>query len=168
MTFELKTLSPEAVPRALEKAERYRLLNEPHEAESICLDALEVEPENQEALVTLLLALTDQFGPDAPSAAADARRVVERLLDEYARAYYMGIVYERRARAQLRDRTPGCGPRAYEWLREAMVWYERAEAIRPAGNDDALLRWNTCARLLMRNRHLVPASEERGEPLLLE
>ena len=37
MEFQLKTLSPEAVPRALAKAERYRLLNEPGEAESICL-----------------------------------------------------------------------------------------------------------------------------------
>ena len=63
---------------------------------------------------------------------------------------------------------PGSGPRVYEWLREAMAWYEKAEAIRPAGNDDALLRWNACARLLMRDQHLVPAVEERGEPLLLE
>ena len=61
-----------------------------------------------------------------------------------------------------------CGPRAYEWLREAMSFYEKAEAIRPLGNDDALLRWNTCARLIMRDRRLVPATEERGEPLLLE
>ena len=49
-----------------------------------------------------------------------------------------------------------------------MTRYEKAEAIRPAGNDDALLRWNACARLLMRDQHLVPAVEEREEPLLLE
>jgi hypothetical protein len=168
MAFELKTLSPEAVPRALAKAERYRLLNEPGEAESICLDALEIEPENQEALATLLLALTEQFGDDAAPPVAQAWKIVARLHGEYERAYYTGIVHERRAKAQLRQRTPGCGPRAYEWLREAMAWYEKAEAIRPASNDDPVLRWNACARLIMRDRHLVPHKEDRGEPLLLE
>src|SRR5262245_54777237 len=59
--FDLKALSSEAVPRALAKAERYRLLNEPGEAESICLDALVADPDNQEAIAILLLALTDQF-----------------------------------------------------------------------------------------------------------
>jgi hypothetical protein len=165
--FEFKTLSPEAVPRALAKAERYRLLNEPGEAESICLDALEVEPDNQEALAVLLLALTDQFGSDA-SAVAEAWKTVERLRDDYERAYYTGILYERRAKAQLALHTPGAGPRTYEWLREAMSWYEKAEAIRPPGNDDAILRWNACARLIMRDRHLVPVAQEPAEPLLLE
>jgi len=168
MTFELKTLSPEAVPRALAKAERYRLLNEPGEAESICLDALEADADNQEALATLLLALTDQFDDDATSRLGDAWKCAERMRSEYDRAYYTGIIWERRAKARLRRGVPDCGPRAYEWLREAMSWYEKAEAIRPAGNDDALLRWNTCARLIMRDRRLVPVIEERGEPLLLE
>jgi len=168
MEFQLKTLSSEAVPRALAKAERYRLLNEPGEAESICLDALEIEPENQDALATLLLALTDQFGDESSTSVADAWKAVERLRDEYERAYYTGILYERRAKAQLAQGTPGCGPRTYEWLREAMIWFEKAEAIRPPTNDDAILRWNACARLIMRDRHLVPVGEERGEPLLLE
>ena len=146
MEFALKTLSPEAVLRALAKAERYRLLNEPGEAESICLDALEVDPDNEGALVTLL----------------------HRRQSDHDRAYYTGIIWERRAKARLRRGVPDCGPRAYEWLREAMNWYEKAEAVRAAGNDDALLRWNACARLIMRDRRLVPAPEERGEPLLLE
>ena len=59
---ELKPLSRDAVDAALSKAERYRLLNEPHEAESICLDVLEIDPDNQPAHITLLLSLTDQFG----------------------------------------------------------------------------------------------------------
>jgi len=168
MMFELKSLSPEAVPRALAKAERYRLLNEPGEAESICLDALEADAENQQALVTLILALTDQFADEATTAVAEAWKFVERIRDEHDRAYYAGIIWERRAKARLRRGVPDCGPRAYEWLREAMTWYERAEAIRPSGNDDALLRWNTCARLLMRDHRLVPAAQEREEPLLLE
>jgi hypothetical protein len=169
MRFELKTLSPDAVPAALEKARLYRYLNEPGEAESICRDVLDVDPGNQDALIMLLLALTDQFDSQAGSAAvADTRSLIDRLTDAYARAYYAGIVYERRAKAQLRYCMPGYGPRVYEWLRAAMASYEQAEAIRSAGNDDALLRWNACARLLMRDHHLAPAVEERGEPLLLE
>ncbi len=168
MNFELKTLSADAVPRALAKAERYRLLNEPGEAESICLDALEVDADNQEALITLLLALTDQFDDDATTAVTHAWQCAERIRGAYELAYYTGIIWERRAKARLKRAVPDCGTRAYEWLRDAMSWYEKAEAIRPAGNDDALLRWNTCARLIMRDRRLVPAVEERGEPLLLE
>jgi len=167
MEFQLKTLSPEAVARALARAERYRLLNEPGEAVSICLDALEVQPDNQAALTTLLLALTEQFDSD-PSCVAEAWTTVARLSDDYERAYYSGIVHERRAKSRLRQGMPGCGPQAYEWLRDAMTWYEKAEAMRPAANDDALLRWNACARLIMRDRHLVPRTEERGEPILLE
>src|ERR1700680_630981 len=101
MTFELKILSPEAVSRALAKAERYRLLNEPIEAESICLDALQVDPENNDAMVTLLLALTDQFGEALPRAVSEALQLVERLRDPYERAYYTGIIWERRATAHL-------------------------------------------------------------------
>ena len=169
MEFELKTLSSEAVSRALAKAERYRLLQEPVEAESICLDALQVDPENHEALVTLLLALTDQFAEDRPSAVTEAFEVVERLDDPYNHAYYCGIVWERRAKALLHRGGMGLGPRVYASLREAMIWYERAEAIRPAGNDDPLLRWNTCARLIMRDQRLTPpVADERGEPLFLE
>lgn len=167
MEFELKTLSSEAVPRALAKADRYRLLNEPGEARSICLDALRIDPENQEALTMLLLALTEQFDDD-PAWVSEAWSAVERLRNDYERAYYSGIVFERRAKAQLRHRTPGCGPRAYEWLREAMTWYERAEALRAPNNDDALLRWNACARLIMHDHHLTPMADERAEPLLLE
>jgi hypothetical protein len=168
MTFDLKTLSPDAVPRALAKAERYRLLNEPGEAESICRDALQVDPDNQDALVMLLLALTAQFEDDGTTAVDDAWRCTERIRNEYDRTYYSGIICERRAKAQLHHGAPRCGSRVYEWLREAMVWYERAEALRPPGNDDALLRWNACARLIMRDHRLVPAPEERSEPLLLE
>ncbi len=165
--FDLKTLSPEAIPRALAKAERYRLLNEPGEAESICLDALAADPDNQDAIATLLLALTDQFVGDS-SRVPDAWNTVRRLRDDYERAYYTGIIHERRAKAVIAHGTPRGGSRAYEWLREAMEHYERAEAIRPPNNDDALLRWNACARLIMQDRRLVPAREEPSEPLLSE
>jgi hypothetical protein len=169
MEFALKTLSPEAVSRALAKAERYRLLQEPVEAESICLDALQVEPGNHEALVMLLLSLTEQFDEDRPTVVAEAIEVLEKIVDPYEHAYYSGIVWERRAKAQLHRGRMGLGPQVYAWLREAMTWYERAEAIRPAGNDDPILRWNACARLIMRDHRLMPAvADERSEPLFLE
>lgn len=167
MTFELKTLHPDAVPRALAKAERYRLLNEPNQAESICRDVLEADGANQEALTMLLLALTEQFTDD-PKAFAEAARVAGQLRDDYDRAYYTGIVWERRAIEHLKHDGPILGAQVYDWLREAMTWFERAEAIRPAGNDDSLLRWNACARKIMRDHRLAPAADERAEPLLLE
>jgi hypothetical protein len=168
MTFELKTISPDAVPRALARAERYRLLNEPAEAESICLDVLRADPDNSEAMVTLILALTDQFDEHTSSAARQALDLADRLSDPYDHAYYSGIVWERQARAELHRARPGIGPHAYVCLREAMERYEQAEALRPSGNDDPILRWNTCARLIMRDSRLAPPADERFEPLFLE
>ena len=160
--FELKPLSREGVPAALEKAMRYRLLNEPGEAESICHDVLRIDAENQQALVILLLALTDRFGKGYAMGATQTQEVVQQLRDPYERVYYAGIVCERRAKAQLRQGSPGAGFEAYEYLRDAMTWYEKAEAIRPTGNDDALLRWNACARIIMGNQ-LAPRTVEKGE-----
>ena len=163
--FEMKPLSPEAVPGALEKAERYRLLNEPGQAESICLDVLDVDSENQQALATLFLALTDQFDRDKGLAdlVARARDVLPRMSNEYERAYYTGILYERRARSRLNRGGPGSGYTAYDWLREAMGWFEKAEAVRPPGNDDAILRWNTCARMIERHPDVKPAPPDQFE-----
>jgi hypothetical protein len=160
--FELKPLSREAVGRALEKAERYRLLNEPGEAESICLDVLRVEPENQQALITLLLARTDEFAEMAGEVAR-AHEVVPRLKGDYEQAYYAGIIHERKARAQLKHAAPGMGAVAREGFRRAMTLYEKAEGFRAAGNDDALLRWNACARLLERLPRVEPSAVEEYE-----
>jgi hypothetical protein len=156
--FELKPIHREAVPNALRKAELYRLLNESAQAESICYDILQVDPDNQQALTTLLLALTDQFGQGLP--VTNPQELLPRLHGEYARAYYAGIIYERKARAQLNGGMPGGGFVAYELLREAMFWYERAEAIRPPDNDDATLRWNACVRTI-NTRRLEPRLEEK-------
>ena len=160
--FELKRLSDEAIPAALEKALRYRLLNEPAEAESICHDVLNIDPENQQALVVLLLALTDRFGKGYTVGILRAEEVVSRLRDAYERAYYAGVICERRAKAQLQYGYPGAGHDAYELLLEAMNWYEQAERFRQPKNDDALLRWNTCARLIMSNQ-LMARTEEKVE-----
>jgi hypothetical protein len=147
-TFQLKKLTKLGVKGALAKAERYRLLNEPEPAESICLDVLEIDPHNQEALQMLVLALTDQFGGSSGSRVGRARDLVGLIEDEYRRHYLMGLVHEREGRAALR-RALGTQA-AYECLRDAMEAYERAEALRPEGVDDPILRWNSCARIIER------------------
>ena len=164
--FELKRLSRQGVSHAIERAERYRLLNEPRLAESICLDVLEADPDNQRALITLLLARTDQFVRDTGARVEDARGLLPKLGSEYDRLYYAGIICERWAKAQLTRDQPGSGPIAYEWLRQAMEWYEKAEQVRPAGDDDPILRWNTCARMIMRHPHVGPDHEDDFSPLL--
>ena len=148
--MQLKPITREGIAAALQKAERYRLLNDSSAAESICLDILEVDAANQAALVTLLLSITDQFGEELADGVRRARDVLPRLENEYKRAYYAGIIAERRAKAQLHRGALGSAEVAAEWFREAMRWYEQAESLRPAGNDEAILRWNTCVRMLGR------------------
>jgi len=160
MDFQPKPITKEGIPAALQKAERYRVINDPSSAESICLDVLTVSPDNQQALVTLLLAITDQFGPAPTEGVRRAREVLPRLQDQYKRAYYAGIICERCAKVQLRSGVPRAGERAYHWFREAMSWYEKAESQRPPGNDEAILRWNTCVRLLQRHPELSPSVDE--------
>ena len=157
---ELKSLHKDAIRAALEKAERYRLLNEPGEAESICLDILNADPENQEAIVTLLLALTDRFEKGYGVSDTQTKELLLRMKSTYDHAYYSGIVAERRAKAKLRQNTPDCRFQAHDLLREAMSWFEKAESIRPPGHDDAILRWNTCARVIMQNPNVWPLPEE--------
>ncbi len=164
MEFELKSLSDSAIPEALEKAHRYRLLDEPWQAESICLDVLRVDPRNQTALVTLLLAITDQF--DANVSTTRAREVLRSMQGDYERAYYAGIISERSARARMKQSLPGANAKAYQEFRDAMRYYEQAEAFRPPGNDDSILRWNTCARTLMSHHELRPPAAENLEPVL--
>jgi hypothetical protein len=165
--FELKRLSEDAVESAVEKAVRYRLLNQPRLAESICRDVLSVRPDLREAVITLILSLSDQLA--AGTAGCSAGEIIEfvpRLEDEYDRQYYEGIVCERRAVGQLRITSPGSGHIAYDWFRRAMTHFEAAESIRPAGNDDALLRWNTCARIINARADLRSAPEERIHSML--
>ena len=163
---ELKKLSKEAIPAALDKAVRYRLLNDPEQAESICLDVLEVEPDNENALINLLLALTDQFEQRLTRAAQEADDVLERLTDEYHKAYYAGIISERRARALLKLDTPNCHHAAYDWYQKALANYSQAAELRPEGNDEAILRWNTCVRALERNSKLEPETVDTFQPFL--
>jgi hypothetical protein len=163
---ELKPITRDGVSAALQKAERYRLLNDSWSAESICLDVLEVAPDDQHALVTLLLAATDQFADGLADGVARARAVLPRLRDEYKRHYYAGIIAERRALAELRRGMVGAESSAYQWLVEAMDHFARAEAMRPAGNDEAILRWNTCVRIMQRNERIRAEPVQEYEPAL--
>ena len=149
---DLKAISREAIPRAIQKAERYRLLNQSWATESICLDVLEVDPANQPVLVMLVLAITDQFGPAPAELARRARTVLDRITDPYQRAYYAGIIDERLAHAQLASGAMHAEAMAHETLRSAMESFEKAEQLRTPGNDDAILPWNTCLRTLERMR----------------
>jgi hypothetical protein len=163
MRFDLKSISTDAVPKALEKAERYRLLNEPNLAESICLDILAILPSHQQALVSLLLARTDQF--DHGVAMKSAEELLSRIEGEYECAYYAGLIWERQAHAHLRQHGPSSNANTYHALREAMSHYERAETLRPHGNDDAILRWNACARVLSGNSEIRPLPHTEFQPI---
>ncbi len=146
MEFQLKSISLEGVDEALSKVELYRFLNQPEEAESICHDVLAIAPGHQLALRLLGLAITDQFTGGPSDRYGDAENAFQQLSDRYERLYYMGLMHERRAKAQLQARRP---PHTLlVLLEEAMRCYEEAEKIRPVGNDDALLRWNRCVRLV--------------------
>ncbi|HEX4954268.1 MAG TPA: hypothetical protein VF017_12830 [Thermoanaerobaculia bacterium] len=164
--LELKALPREAVPAALDKAEHYRFLNEPREAESICLDVLAIEPDNQRAARTLLLALTDQFDRDLAGIFDRAREAARRLEDDYSRAYYGGIVFERAAKARLRRGGPHANFIAHDWLQQALEHFEAAEKLAPAGNPDATLRWNTCVRLFQSNPALRSGTPELEHQML--
>jgi len=158
MQFELKSISVQSIPEALAKVERYRLLNEPSLAESICLDILAIVPDHQQALISLLLARTDQFHSHSQGKAA--QEVLDQIKGDYERAYYAGIIWERLGHAHIRQGGHGGGASAYHALREAMAHYERAMEFAPPGNDDAILRWNTCARVIMQNTQVRPLPEK--------
>jgi hypothetical protein len=164
--FPLKPLSLAAVPAALAKAERYRLLNEPEQCQSICEDVLKADPGNQAASVMLILAITDSF-PNTTQDASRAMDLAAGLPSDYERAYYSGLVAERRGRALLSH--GGLGRvGAAQWLRQAMADYERADNVSPADNNEARLRWNACARVFNAHPDLLAEDDEPNAPLMLE
>jgi hypothetical protein len=162
---QLKPIHRDTIPRAFEKAERYRLLNEPFEAESICLDILALEPNHTQALSCLLLSLTDQFSHGGAQAMERARALLARFSGEYEKAYYAGIISERFAKRKLRDGHPGAKALAFGHLHEAMAAYERAEKIAPTSNDDAVLRFNACVRMIEHHGLSAPAEGDFEQPL---
>ena len=126
---DFKIISRDAIPQALEKAERYRLLNEPAQAESICLDVLAVDPENQRVLVLLILALTDQFQTGPTDCIRQAEALVPRLHGEYER-----LLLQRHHLRAAR-----LCPRRTEWARE------RNGGLPVGSSGDGLLRTSRTA-----------------------
>src|SRR5262245_31348130 len=146
MNYQLKSISRAGIAEALAKVELYRYLNEPEESESICRDILAVDPKQQLALRLLGLSITDQFTGGISDRYREVEEIFHKLADPYERLYYTGILYERRAKAQL---CAGQSPHTLLPLFErALQNFGDAEKIRPAGNDDSILRWNRCVRLL--------------------
>lgn len=162
----LKPISREGVPAALQKAHRYRVLNDPEAAESIVLDVLATEPANSEALVMHVLTITDQFPLGHGEDLKRAEQAAAKIQDPYWNAYYRGVVYERWANRILDRAEPRAGEMAYEWIERALEQFERAELLREPGNDEAILRWNTCVRLLQRHPDVKPPVVEAWEPSL--
>jgi len=159
MELKLKTISKSGAGKAISRAESYRYLNEPEEAESICRDILAVEPDHQVALRLLGLAITDQFTGNVSDRYAEAESVFQSLTERYERLYYTGLLHERQAKAQLRAGRP---LRTLVVLFEnAMACFEQAEKIRPPDNEDAILRWNRCVRILQ----ALPGFEEKEAPV---
>lgn len=158
MTVELKSIPQESIPAALEKAKQYRWLNEPYQAESICQDIVLAEPDHPEALILLLLSLTDQFGREGFGAQERrARDVLKRLDSDYEQAYYEGLIYERRGKAQ--QEMGASADAIYDSIRQAMEFYERAEKMDSRERHEPILRWNTCARFVMDHRLEVHATD---------
>jgi tetratricopeptide (TPR) repeat protein len=146
MDLKLKTISKSGIPEAIAKAELYRNLNEPEEAESICRDILAADPNHALGLRTLGLSITDQFNGGAADRYAEVEAIFAKLTDGYERQYYTGLLCERRVKAQLRI---GRAPHVLlPLLERALQCFDEAERLRPPGNDDAILRWNRCVRLL--------------------
>jgi hypothetical protein len=160
--IELKKISADAIPAALEKAKTYRLLNEPWLAESICRDVLAAQSKSKDAIVTLVLAITDQFDQHKGRSEHEATELLAGLEAEYDRVYYGGVIAERWA-AALHDRHAPAHV-VHDEYREAMSLYEKAATLAPTGNNDALLRWNTCARVLNANPQLAPEADADRRP----
>ena len=162
---QLKPISEKAIPQALAKATRYRLLNEPDQAESICRDVLAADPNNQDAVYTLILSLTDRFGHKGATSMGDTLKLTEQLSDNYHRDYARGIIFERCANATLEGHSHHATYIAYEYLQQAMTWFELAEKVRPEGNEDPILRWNSCVRMIEQHRLRPMPEEEQRMPM---
>jgi len=158
---DLKPISKDAIPGALEKARHYRLLNQPWQAESICRDIRRADPDNQKVIYVLVLAMTDQFEGRFRKNLKEALEMASKLNDSYEAEYCRGLIYERQATAAYKRETPRAGFIAYEYLQRAMEHYGNAEQNRPKANDESILRWNACVRFL--NRHDLKPAPDRDE-----
>lgn len=164
---ELKPLMSEAIPEALEKARHYRLLNEPWQSESICLDILRTDPDNQQVLVTLILAKTDQFEGFSKSDMDQALEAAGRVTSDYEREYCRGLIHERQGIAICKSPMPRSGFIAHGMLMQALNHYEKAEKLQIGTNMEAVLRWNAVIRFIeQQNLRPAPKEDRDVQPLL--
>ncbi|MBN4077624.1 hypothetical protein JYT25_00580 [bacterium AH-315-C20] len=166
---QLKELHKESIPKAVERAKHYRLLNDPWQAESICRDILQVDPDNEDAILILILALTDQFGTNTHKTAStkESYELAKRLKTQYKQLYYRGLIEEHLGKAALLRDTPRVKYIAYEFYRNAMDWYTDAAEFHPEDNEESILRWNACVRAI-RDFKLESAPNVIHEHPLLE
>jgi hypothetical protein len=130
MELNLHDIHNDSIELALDKARQYRSLLEPEIAESICLDILHIDPENQQALVVYILALSDQLHHAGKKTQVQAiEEAVQKLQSRYQQHYYTGLLHERRARFMLTQSMARVF--AYDYFIEALQFYEKAEKIRP-------------------------------------
>jgi tetratricopeptide (TPR) repeat protein len=159
MRYELRRLSPTALEGAIAKAEHYRDLNQPDEAESICRDVLDVDPKHQLALRTLGLALTDRLPRDRHHVFDEAVATFKQLTSAYEQAYYLGIAWERLAKVQLEHDEARNAISSFE---KALALFDQAAALGPEGAPDPVLRWNRCVRALEAHPEIVAAQKPRA------
>jgi hypothetical protein len=155
-TVQLKRLGTRNLEAALAKAEQYRALNEPEEAESICRDVLVESPDHQHALKTLGLALTDRFAVEWRGVFDEAVAVFHKLTSAYERVYYTGVAWERCAKAQIAEKQQAHN--AAHALEKALECFAEAERVGAKDTPDPVLRWNRCVRMLDRHPELLDAS----------
>ncbi len=164
--LDLKSLHPESLPKAIEKAKQYRLLNEPWQAESICRDILQVSENHQEAILNLILAITDQFDSSRRRNDREAKQLCEQLESKYERLYYRGLIAERMGKAILKRTTPRAKYIAYEYFRAALDLYQEAEKLAPDDNEETILRWNACVRTIQSQKLQRAPEEDQIQPFL--
>ncbi|MBD3633802.1 MAG: hypothetical protein HUJ23_02720 [Methylophaga sp.] len=166
MELDLHDIHPDSIELALDKARQYRSLHEPEIAESICLDILHIEPENQKALVLYILALSDQLHHAGKKTQVQAiEQAIQKLQSRYQQHYYTGLLHERRARFMLTQSMARVF--AYDYFIEALQFYQKAEKIRPEHNDESILRWNSCIRTIEKE-NLKPRPDNKDARLDME
>jgi tetratricopeptide (TPR) repeat protein len=159
MGFELKRLPRTSLEAAITKAEHYRDLNQPEEAESICQDVLDLDPDHQKAWKLLGLARTDRLASGQVGLLEQAVQAFERLADPYDHVYHLGVAWERAAKAHTERGEAHSAVTAFE---HALRLFEEAERLRP-DLPDPVLRWNRCVRLLSTHPSLVVAQSAPRE-----
>jgi tetratricopeptide (TPR) repeat protein len=159
MSRSLKRLPRANLEAAIARAEHYRDLNQPEEAESICRDVLDVDGTHQAAWAILGLAITDRFPSHEAGLLEEAIAAFEHLEDAYERTYHIGVAWERAAKAHLERQEAHSAVTAFE---HALSLFERSEQMRP-DSPDPILRWNRCVRLLSSHPALRAALDEPRE-----